>query len=226
MSSAVRFHEAVPPPPREGWPRPVTFHVEEGDFALVATTAAAALHLIRLLVGLCTPAGGTVEVLGVHPAALDRWATQRFRRRLGVGFGDPLGLVSNLSLRMNLVVPMLYSGIADMANAHRRAADILAEFELQRWAETRPADVPPEVRREAVVARAAVRDPELLILEEPTGSLSDDRARWLLSLCRRRARTVVITTTEREGVQFEFADAVLTLDSKGVETSSHEVGVV
>ena len=226
MSTAIRFRDVLPPPPREGWPGPVTFDVEEGAFVLFATTPAVALNLIRLVAGLREPVDGSVEVLGLHPGRLNRWESQAFRRRLGVGFDEPSGLVSNLTLRMNLVVPMLYSGIADMSEAQARATEVIDRFSLHRWADRRPADVPPEIRREAVVARAAVRSPELLILEEPIAALRNDRAARMLSLCRERARTVVVTTSEREGIQFEYADVVIALDDTGIEVRKHEVGVV
>lgn len=224
--SAVRFSDVQPPPPRAGWPGPVSFAVAAGSFTLFATTAGVALALVRLMVGLREPAEGSVEVLGRRPGTLNRWDTQQFRRRLGVGFDEPSGLVSNLTLRMNLVVPMLYSGLADADTAHRRAAEIIEECGMGHWADLRPADVPPEIRKEAVLARASVRDPELLILEEPTGGLPEERAAWLLSTCRDRADTTIITTTEREGVQFELADTVILLDKTGIETTNHEVGVI
>jgi ABC-type multidrug transport system ATPase subunit len=224
--SAVRFTDVVPPPPRAGWPGPISFEVEEGTMCLFATTPGVSLTLIRLMVGLREPAEGTVDVLEQRPGRLNRWDTQAFRRRLGVGFDEPSGLVSNLTLRMNLVVPMLYSGLADADTAHEKARAMIDACELGRWADRRPADVPPEVRKEAVVARALVRDPELLLLEEPTAGLREERAGWLLSRCRERAKTIVITTAEREGVQFETADTVMLLDNTGIETTSHEVGVV
>ncbi len=224
--SAVRFTDVVPPPPRAGWPDPVSFAVEEGSLCLFATTPGVALILIRLMVGLREPQEGAVDVLGKRPGRLNRWDTQEFRRRLGVGFDEPSGLVSNLTLRMNLVVPMLYSGLADADTAHERTRAIIDVFELGRWADMRPADVPPEVRKEAVMARALVRDPDLLLLEEPTAGLRDERAGWLLRTCRERAGTAIITTAEREGVQFELADTVILLDNSGTEITNHEVGVV
>ena len=226
MSAAIRFQGVLPPPPGEGWPGPVSFEIPQGAFALFATTPAISLNLIRLLVGLREPVEGVVEVLDRRPGHLSRWDTQTFRRRLGVGFDEPAGLVSNLTLRMNLVVPMLYSGLAGMAEAHRRAAEVIDACGLQRWADRRPADAPPEIRREAVVARAAVRDPELLVLEEPVAGLRAARAGRLLALCRERARTVIVTTAERDGVQFEHADSVILLDDAGIEAGANEVGVV
>jgi ABC-type multidrug transport system ATPase subunit len=222
--NAARFVDVVPPPPLTGWPGPVSFELEAGKLCLFATTPGVALTLIRLMVGLREPTSGTIEVLGTAPGKLDRWAAQAFRRRLGVGFDEPSGLISNLTLRLNLVVPMVYAGLADMATAQSRAEAMIELCGLERWADTRPADMPPEVRREVVVARAAVREPELLILEEPTAGLRDLRAAWLLSMCRERATTVVVTTAERDGIQFHVADTTILIDETTAEVVHNEVG--
>lgn len=206
------------------WPGPLSFEVPEGAFCVVRTSIALSTELTRLCVGLREPASGTVTTLGIEPGKLDRWQAQAFRRRLGVGFHEPAGLVSNLTLRMNLIVPLLYSGAAEMDVASVRAEDALSECGLAAWADARPADLPPDVRREAVVARAIVRDPDLLVLEEPVGPLRDERASWLLSRCRERAGTGIMTTTERDSIIYEFADMILLLDDKGLEITYHEVG--
>lgn len=220
---AVSFQDVVTSG-MPGWPGPISFEVPEGAFCVVRTSIALSTQLTRLCIGLREPDAGRVEVLGIQPGTLDRWESQVFRRRLGVGFNEPAGLVSNLTLRMNLIVPLLYSGAAEMEEASARADEALSECGLSEWAGARPADLPPDVRREAVVARAIVRDPELLLLEEPVGPLRDDRASWLLSRCRERARTGILTTTERESIIYEFADIIMLLDEQGLEITYHEVG--
>jgi len=223
MSTAVRFTDVVAPASMD-WPGPISFDIPEGAFCVVHTTMSLSTQLTRLAVGLREPTAGTVDVLGVNPGGLTRWQAQRFRRRLGVGFSEPAGLVSNLSLRMNLIVPLLYSGSAEMSRASERADRALAECGISAWADVRPAELPPDVAREAVVARAIVRDPELLILEDPVGPLREARAGFLLSLCRQRSRTGILTTTERESVIYDHADMILLLDENGLEISHNEVG--
>ena len=226
MSIAVRFTDVLPPPPGEGWPGPLSLEIPTGAFALFVAAPGVGMHIIRMMVGLREPREGRVEVLGTRPGRLNRWDTQQFRRRLGVGFDEPSGLVSNLTLRMNMVVPMLYSGLMGSEAAHQAATAMIEQFGLGRWENSRPADMPPEIRREAVVARAAVRKPELLVLEEPTSGLRDQRASWLLSTCREHAGTLVMTTAEREGVQYQHADMIVTVDTSGIEIRNNEVGVL
>jgi ABC-type multidrug transport system ATPase subunit len=220
MSAAVRFVAAVAPP-GPGWPGPVSFEVRQGGFVLIKALQATAIQLIRLTVGLREPVSGTVAVLGKEPGRLGRWDVMRFRRRLGVAFHEPSGLVSNLDLETNLVVTQVYSGLRRPDAAHEAADRIMARLGLAEWRRTRPADLTPELRREAAVARALVRDPELAILEEPTDGLDPVRAERLIGLCREHADTIMIVSSEQDDVLLRAADRTILIDGQ-----SHEMGVV
>ena len=104
--------------------------------------------------------------------------------------------------------------------------DVLGAIGIARWADRRPSDVPPEVRQAAIVARALVRRPELLVLEAPFRALRVKRGDELLALCRERAGTVVIVETENEPWLFERADVLVTLDERGARLERNEVGTI
>lgn len=220
-AAAVQLSGAVPPPPAVDWPGPVTFEVQEGGFVLVATFQATATRLIRLVAGLRAPASGRVVVLGTEPGLLSRREACRFRRRLGVAFHDPAGLVSNLDLEMNLVVPQVYAGLRGMRPARQAAGELMERLELTEWSRVRPADLPPEIRKETAVARALVRRPELLVLEDPTGGLDDARAERLLGLCREHARTILVTVSDPNDTVERAADRTIL-----IQVDEHGMGVV
>ncbi|HEX6641611.1 MAG TPA: hypothetical protein VF215_10890 [Thermoanaerobaculia bacterium] len=223
--AAVRLIGAVPPPPAFDWPGPVDLDMPTGRTTVIWTLPSLAHPLIRLSVGLRTPAVGRVLVLGVDAGSMPRFEGMRFRRRLGVAM-QPGGLISNVNLRTNLMVPLLYAGVADMAQSQVLVDDILGAIGITRWADRRPADVPPEVRQAAIVARALVRRPELLLLEAPFRALRIKRGEELLQLCRERAGTVVIVETENEPWLFERADVLVTLDERGARLERDEVGAI
>lgn len=223
MTPAVRFDAVLPPAPVLGWTDPVSFDIADGSFCVVTCPPMIAGPLLRLCGGISAPRSGSVEVLGIDASALTRRRAQIFRRQLGVGF-QPGGLISNLTLRMNLIVPLLYSGAADLGDATRRADETLREASLSPWAAMRPADVPADIRQEAVIARAIVRDPALLLLEDPISSLRAARVDTILDLCRREARTIVITTSQSMPVLDQHADCAATWDDTGLTWVRHEVG--
>lgn len=217
MSAAARFRGAVPPTAFGEWTAGLDVRIETGSFTVISATPTLAGAIARLACGLLPPQSGTVEVLGVPLAGLDRRGLQRFRRRIGVGL-LPHGLISNLPLRNNVIVPLLYSGAADLQTAERQADEILEACGIAPWAMLRPADAPPDVRQIAVAARAVVRNPELLVLEDPAFFLDPDRASVLLELCRRRSGTILVTTHRRESAAHQLADTVHLLDPDGLTT--------
>lgn len=222
-AAAVRLVGAVPPPPAFDWPGPLDLSIDSGTTTVIWTLPSLAAPLIRLCIGLRSPVVGQVFVLGVEASLLPRFEGMTFRRRLGVAM-QPGGLISNVTLRTNLMVPLLYAGVADMEESQVRVDDVLGAIGITRWADRRPADVPPEVRQAAIIARAIVRRPELLLLEAPFRALRVRRGEELLNLCRERAGTVVIVETENEPWLFERADTLVTLDERGARLERDEVG--
>ena len=84
----------------------------------------------------------------------------------------------------------------------------------------RPADVPPDARQRAVIARAIARDPELLLLENPIWALDTDEASELLALCRTRARTVLIAIHRRDETVARAADHSALWDDTGLHADA------
>ena len=170
---------------------PWSFSVEEGSISGIITSPTIGEAVVRLCVGNDVPMSGSVEVLGRNPVEQSRFEQLKFRRRLGVCFHRQ-GLTSNLSLRQNLLVPMIFAGGLGSREAELRVAGIIQRLKLNRWAETRPAFLPPEIRIVAGISRAAVHEPELLILEDPATDLMVDLAEDLLSWCKKRSGTMLV----------------------------------
>jgi ABC-type transporter Mla maintaining outer membrane lipid asymmetry ATPase subunit MlaF len=220
---ALHFQGVLPPGHVAAWTRPVTLEIPAGALCALVASPSVAGPFLRLSGGIVAPRTGRVEVLGVDASALERRHAQVFRRQLGVGL-QPGGLISNLTLRMNVIVPLLYSGAADLEAASLRADETLAAADLGRWAEARPADVPPDVRQVAVIARAVARDPSLLLLEDPFSALSAGRVDEMIDLCRREAHTIIITTPQPLRLLDEAADIAGVWDDSGPKWVRHEVG--
>ena len=223
MTTAIRFRDVVPNVFDPEWTAPVNVDVPEGSFQVIRTTPLRSAPFFRLCVGLFAAGQGEVEVLGLDPSDLSRPDAQRFRRTLGVAL-LPDGLISNLSIRMNIVVPLVYNGAADVNQATKLADAALGECGLRNWANNRPASVPPDVRQQAVIARAIAHRPRLLLLEDPFSSVKSKDAAVLAGLCRASARTVVITTHRRNEALYQFADRTSFWDDRGYRTDTNEVG--
>ncbi len=201
------------------WERPVSLEVPRGTLHLVKTRSAWSAPLMRLLLGFSEPVSGTVHVQGLEPWALNRRDAYALRRTMSTSL-DPDGLMSNMTLRMNLIVPLVYATGLTTAEAEERADRTLDIMHLTMWAQARPAALPAEVRQTAALARALAAQQPLMLLENPLASVDTRETRRLLSLCRAQCETLLIATHRKDSILHEFADAVWDWDDDGFRVAA------
>jgi ABC-type proline/glycine betaine transport system ATPase subunit len=208
---ALRPHRAL-----HAWRAPLSLQVQEGAFLTVVTTPSQATALFRLILGLEAPAAGAIRVLGVEPHGLSRRASRSFRRRIGSSL-LPDGLMANITLRANVALPLVFGDGRSHREAEERADEVLARFSLERWADRRPSDLPPDTRQVAAVARAVAARPALLLLHDPLTSMGNSEAVRLMRICREYAATIVSAVhTEDEAVCL-LADTNAVWDEHGYQ---------
>jgi ABC-type methionine transport system ATPase subunit len=196
------------------WRQPVTFQVERGAAHVIRTKSAFSTPLLRMCLGFSEPRDGTVTVDGLEPWALNRNDVRALRSRLGCTL-DPDGLVANMTIRMNLIVPLVFATGLPLDEASKRADGILELMHLRMWSEMRPNALSMEARQSVALARALCPQPALLLLENPLASVELRETRRLMSFCRVQAETILITTNRKDSILHEFADAVWDLDEDG-----------
>jgi ABC-type transporter Mla maintaining outer membrane lipid asymmetry ATPase subunit MlaF len=206
--------EGVLPMADGEWNAPLDLTLAEGEWLVVRTTPARSEALLRICLGLAAARAGRVSVLGEDPGQLPNARLGPFRRRLGAAL-QPDGLVSNLPVLRNLVVPMVYSGVCAPPEAEQRATDALAQFGLESWRGSRPAELPEDVRAIVAVVRAVLRHPALCFLEDPFAAVKSVQAAGLLGQCRALAPTALVTTFRRNEPLYEAADRIALWDSRG-----------
>jgi ABC-type transporter Mla maintaining outer membrane lipid asymmetry ATPase subunit MlaF len=201
------------------WERPVSLEVPRGTLHLVKTRSAWSAPLMRLCLGFSEPATGTVHVQGVEPWALGRGDAHALRRTMSTAL-EPDGLVANMTVRMNLITPLVYATGLSTDEAGARADRTLDVMHLTMWAQTRPAALPAEVRQAAALARALSSQQPLMLLENPLASVDTRETRRLLSLCRAQCETLLVATHRKDSILHEFADAVWEWDDDGFRVAA------
>ncbi len=139
--------------------------------------------LLRILGGIESPTSGDYLV---NDRDLDSFSrTERAAIQLAFGYGfDHGGLLSNVTLLDNLLLPMNYHQLVPAREREGRALAYLRHFEMDRYASLLPAFASAAARKACVLARAFLLSPRILILDEPTQSIHQAGADRLAELIR------------------------------------------
>jgi lipoprotein-releasing system ATP-binding protein len=170
--------------------------------------------LLYMLGALEPPSAGTVTLDGTNPYALGERDQAVFRgRHIGFVFQEHL-LLPQLSAVDNVLAPTIAAADRD-ASAPARARQLLGDVGLADRRDHRPAELSGGERQRVAIARALIRQPLLLLCDEPTGNLDSAAsaavADLLVSLHRERQTILVVVThsatlAERFDRRYELTD--------------------
>lgn len=176
----------------------VSFQLRRGDnLAILGPSGSGKSTLLSILGTLEPPTSGSVRLNNDDPFALDERGLAEFRRRqIGFVFQEH-HLLPQCTVLQNVLVPFLADGSAT-ADDQRRATDLLRRVGLAERLDHRPAELSGGERQRVAIARALVREPTLLLADEPTGNLDRTTARsiseLLLELQAERNTILVVVT--------------------------------
>lgn len=202
--------------------------VEAGEFvAICGRSGSGKSTLLAMLGGLCRPTEGTVCVDGVDLGALAPGALAALRaRRFGFMF-QFAGLMPNLRVIDNVVLPALLCGMDD-ASARERARDLLSQVGLgARW-DAYPAELSGGQQRRVALARALVNRPVLLLGDEPTNDLDEQAEREVIGLLRQlqKASESTLVVVTHDPTLARRADRVIHLQSGKLVSVARPTSIV
>lgn len=177
--------------------RGVSFGVAEGEFvAVMGESGSGKTTLLTLLAALDRPTDGRILLNGQDMAAIPGRALAAFRRdRLGFIFQD-CNLLDTLSLRENIVFPLVLAG-RPRTEMEARLLPLTGRLGITPLLEKFPYEVSGGERQRAAAARALITGPALLLADEPTGALDSGSAAQLLGMldeCNADGQTIVMVT--------------------------------
>jgi ribose transport system ATP-binding protein len=194
--------------------------------ALLGENGAGKSTLINLLSGALAPDGGSIEIDGTaHQSLIPRQA-----RKAGLAVvQQELSLTSQLSIAENIglgAFPRRF-GLVDysrLAEGARRVSDLVG---LDEDLATPVGDLPLGRRQMVEIAKALFREPRVLILDEPTSSLSAHEAETLSRLLQklRAAGTAILYISHRLNEVMRLCDYVTVLKDGTVTADRPLAGV-
>ena len=190
-----------------------SIHVGAGEFAIiVGTSGAGKSTLLKLLTREEKPSSGKIVVGGIDYDNLKDKHIPLLRRKIGVVFQD-FKLLPNRTVFENIAFAL---EIAGMTNREIRATvpKVIELVGLKGKEKQFPHQLSGGERQRVAIARAVVRQPKILIADEPTGNL-DPKHSWdivrLLEKINKYGTTVILTTHNVEIVN-RLKRRVITID--------------
>ncbi|HXT89017.1 MAG TPA: ABC transporter ATP-binding protein [Trebonia sp.] len=178
--------------------RGVDLDLPDGEWLAVrGPTGHGKSTLLQLMGGLDRPTSGTVGLDGRDLGRLSEAAATRVRARL-IGFVfQSFNLIPTLSAVENVETALAPLGVRG-AERRRRATEALAAVRLADRVRHLPAELSGGQQQRVAIARALVKEPAVLLADEPTGNLDeytrDDIIGLLESVWRERHLTMVVVT--------------------------------
>lgn len=136
--------------------------------------------VLKAIAGLLRPASGTMSLTGTTGLLLQNSSDQIFERT---------------------VLREVSFGIPKKSSLHQRIAEVLAQLGLESYAQTHPYELPASARRLLALATVLVREPKILLLDEPTeglDELGEAKLREIIAAVLARGGAVILSTHDEE----------------------------
>ena len=198
----------------------INLSVERGEFvAVIGASGSGKSTLLHILGSVDRPTEGTVVVDGVEIGGLNASKAAIFRRRkVGLVY-QFYNLIPTLTVRKNILMPMLLDRREPEPEYFEDIARILG---LKDKLEALPRQLSGGQQQRVAIARALIYRPALLLADEPTGNLDRKNSKEivdLLKLSNRNLKQTVILITHDEKVALE-ADRIIAVEDGRIVADS------
>ena len=184
----------------------VDLTIRAGEFvAIMGPSGSGKSTFMNILGCLDAPSQGRYYLDGRDVATLDADELAGLRNR-SIGFVfQGFNLLKRVTALDNVALPLLYAGIVK-AERQARAAELLGQTGLARFAESLPNQMSGGQQQRVAIARALANRPQIILADEPTGNLDSQTGKEIMEIFSRlnaeRGITVVLVTHEPDIAQY------------------------
>jgi len=190
----------------------VSLHVEPKEFVIVVGQSGAGKStLLKLLTREERPTSGKIIVGGLDYDKLPDKHIPLLRRKIGTVFQD-FKLLPNKTVFENVAFALEIVGISQR-EINNTVPRVLEVVNLKSKASRMPAELSGGERQRVAIARAIVRQPKILIADEPTGNLDPKHAWDVINVLERinKHGTTVLLTTHNQDIVNKLKRRVITI---------------
>ena len=160
---------------------------------------------IQILAGLLKPSSGSLELNSINYSNLSSKKMDEFRgKNIGMIFQSP-HFVRNISIIENLFLSL---HLSNQKLDKEYAENILSQIGLAEKMNSLPDELSQGEQQRAAIALAVIKNPDLILADEPTSSLDDTNCQKIISLLKeqsasKNAKLIIITHDNRLKSQFK-----------------------
>ena len=181
----------------------INLEVEKGGFvSIMGSSGSGKSTLLNLIGGMDRPDKGNIFVNGEDIASYNEDRLTLYRRE-NIGFiFQFFNLLPNITVFENIQIPLLLKGITDNA----RVKEYIRFVNLVGKEQAYPYQLSGGQQQRVAIARALIHDPDIILADEPTGSLDSQTGNTIMelfiSLVEKTKKTVLLVTHNQSIAQF------------------------
>ena len=175
----------------------VSLTIDQGEFvAIVGSSGSGKSTAMNIIGCLDVPTSGTYHLGGIDVSTMDDDQQAEIRNKMLGFIFQQYNLLPRLNLLENVEVPLVYANIS-RAERHKLARDVLEKVGLGDKLKNLPNQLSGGQQQRVSIARALVRNPAVILADEPTGALDSHTGREVIGMLQqlhREGHTVVLIT--------------------------------
>ena len=179
----------------------INLSINSGDFIyLVGETGSGKSSLVKSLYAEIKVSTGNISVANYDLNKIQKNEIPSLRRKLGVVFQD-FQLLSDRSLNDNLEFVLKATGWKKKTEISQRIEEVLESVHLEDSNNKMPHELSGGEKQRAAIARSLLNQPQVILADEPTGSLDPKKSEKIVELLKEindKGTTVIIATHDYE----------------------------
>ena len=199
----------------------ITMKIDKGEFvAIVGQSGSGKSTCMNIIGCLDVPTHGTYRLNGKDVGKMSRNELAAIRNEMLGFIFQQYNLLPRLNLLENVEVPLVYAGIP-RAVRHRRAREVLEQVGLGDKVKNRPNQLSGGQQQRTSIGRAIVKNPDILLCDEPTGALDYKTSKEILKLIEtvnQKYGNTVIMVTHNDAIRL-MADRVVRLRDGAIRSN-------
>ncbi len=191
----------------------VTLKVAKGEFVfLTGPSGAGKTTLLKIMFGSESPTDGQMIIDGRNYSKIPAGEIPYLRRRIGFVFQD-FKLLPNKSVYENVALSLKVMGV-NPVEVRKRVTRMLSYVKLQHRANFKPLALSGGEQQRVAIARALVKEPAIILADEPTGNLDSDLSLQIIDLFKEvnNKGTTVVVATHDQGLLGRFGRRTIHLE--------------